>query len=444
MNKRPLYRIFRGATLPPPVEYEEGDLFIEQSSLTIYLRDGGAWVPVATAGFVTDATNIGVGTGEVFESKAGTILRFRTLLNTDGALSIQTVGDEVRIDLETSGPNAPVTDAQNVGGAYEVFRDKTGNTLNFRTIEDASVSGYSIIDGYGTDTIRFRGIGDTGWGESLIAGTSVSDIELKGLESSSGSVIITDTGDTLDLDVDAASIGAVTDGQNVGSPPGWSPVGNVFRDKTGTTLNFKRLAMIGAEPPVGRLILYGDHPSDTIRFRSLVPRGDVHMGYGSDESLIVGSEALHLIHSRALLIYSGYDSWNSTIWVDNSFSTTFPAEWDDYPYLLFTAIIFNADLNKTNQINHVHIGIRYNGVNARRKFLFGFGAAVGNHDYDTGDPAVAAAGSAIVGRSVFRSVTGAPSGSSWDATIYISMNGYASSASLFAIGFIMWGLNERH
>jgi len=236
--ERPLYRLYRGQTLPPPTEYEEGDLFLEQGTQTLWLRDGGTWVAVATSGVVTDGTNIGTGTGQVFETKVGSILRFRTLLNTDGGLDIQTLPNEVRINLVSSGPNAPVVDGRNVGGGtIEVFKQKNLNVLEFRTIQNVG-AGYYLVQQSG-DLIVVKSVGNTGVGTPQVRDT-LNRVEVKGLESSDGSVDITDTGGTLDLVVDPTSAGLVDSAQNVGTG-----AGDVYRNKVGTTFYFRRIKDAG-------------------------------------------------------------------------------------------------------------------------------------------------------------------------------------------------------
>ena len=237
-----IIRVYRGDTLPSPLEYEEGDFYYVNDTTELYVRSGGAWVLIASSfvgSIVTDAQNVGTGTGLVFRNKTGTILNFRTLKNNDGSLVIQTIGDEVNIDLNTSGASAPITNAVNVGGGpIEVFKQKVGNTLEFRTIRSLSAN-YDLIQQVG-DQIQVKGLDNTGSGVPIIAGDTGSDIELKGIESSDGSLNVSDTGSTIDLSVNAAGAGLVADGANVGTG-----TGRVFRNKTGTTLNFRTLRDAG-------------------------------------------------------------------------------------------------------------------------------------------------------------------------------------------------------
>jgi len=272
-------KLHSGTALPPPNDYEEGDLFMLYPPAELYVRSGGNWVLIGSSlasAVVTDGANVGTGTGEVFRDKTGTILNFRTLKNNDGSLVITTSGDEVNIDINTSGPSAPVTDAQNVGGAYEVFRDKTGNTLNFRTMRDVS-SGYEILAGENGDVIEFRGIADSGVGVPLISGATLNDVELKGLGSSDGSIFIDDLGSSIDLVVDPGAAGLVTDGQNIGSG-----IGNIFAGKSGTVLTFRTLDNTAVS---GAGVLKGDNGNE-IEFRKIVAGGGINVVESADSILI--------------------------------------------------------------------------------------------------------------------------------------------------------------
>ena len=234
-SKRILYA---GDNLPSPNEYEEGDLFVLYPPAELYIRSGGAWVLIGSGSILTNATNIGVGSGEVFESIAAGTLRFRTLLNTDGSLDIQTLPNEVRINLVSSGPNAPVVDGRNVGGgAIEVFKQKNLNVLEFRTIQSVG-AGYYLVQQSG-DLIVVKSVGNTGVGTPQVRDT-LNRVEVKGLESSDGSVDITDTGSTLDLVVDTISAGLVDSAQNVGTGSG-----EAYRNKVGTTFYFRRIKDAG-------------------------------------------------------------------------------------------------------------------------------------------------------------------------------------------------------
>lgn len=200
---KPLYR---GYVLPPPTEYEEGDLFVHIPAQTIYLREGGNWVAVGTAAAVTDAQNVGGGEGEVYRDKTGSILNFRTITNGDGRLAIVTSGDVVAIGLAPATANTidgAVQDGVNLGAGARVFSDKLGTNLRFRT-----------------------------------------------LKSDDGSVAVAEDGDEIDFAVDMAAAGAVTDAQNVGGG-----TGEVYRDKTGSIINLRTL-----EPTDGAIDIqtYGD------------------------------------------------------------------------------------------------------------------------------------------------------------------------------------------
>ena len=200
---RPVYRSY---VLPPPAEYEEGDLFVHIPAQTIYLREGGNWVAVGTAAAVTDAQNVGGGEGEVYRDKTGSILNFRTLTNGDGRLAIATSSDVVTLDLDPATANTideAVQGGINLGAGARVFSDKLGTNLRFRT-----------------------------------------------LKSNDGSVAVAEDGDEIDFSVDMAAAGAVTDAQNVGGG-----TGEIYRDKTGSIINLRTL-----EPTDGAIDIqtYGD------------------------------------------------------------------------------------------------------------------------------------------------------------------------------------------
>ena len=225
-------RIMAGDALPPSAA--EGELFYLIPAHTYYYWDGTTWVALGGTSGTTTATNIGTGTGEIFESKVGAVIRLRTLKNNDGKLSITTSGDEVLIETV---PGVFVEDAANVGAGAEVFRDKTGSTLNFRTLfgasgidvntvgdtielslspsgPDAAVvdgqnlgGGYEVFHSKSGNRLQFRTLEDTGGGEPIIEGYGIDTIRFRGIESSDGSVQVSSSGGAIDLRVEQQNIG---------------------------------------------------------------------------------------------------------------------------------------------------------------------------------------------------------------------------------------------
>ena len=131
------------------------------------------------AGEVNTGANVGAGSGNVFRDKVGVVLNFKTLLQGTNIVITDNADD---ITIETL---AEINLAANVGGgAGNVFRDKTGVTLNLKT---------------------------------LLAGTNIT---------------VTDNAD----DITLATLAEINLAANVGGG-----AGTVFRDKTGVTLNLKTL-----------------------------------------------------------------------------------------------------------------------------------------------------------------------------------------------------------
>jgi hypothetical protein len=98
---------------------------------------------------ILDAENVGAGS-EVFSQKTGTTLQFRTLVGS-GETVVSTVGDEIIIYASVSG-STPITGGTNLGfsGATSVFAGVDNKDLEFRRITGSgnttiSLSGDTII-----------------------------------------------------------------------------------------------------------------------------------------------------------------------------------------------------------------------------------------------------------------------------------------------------------
>jgi len=127
---------------------------------------GGETNTASNAGSASDA--------DIFKQKTGVDLEFRRL--TSGAnISITQNADDIVI--AASGSAGEVNTGVNVGGGSEVFRDKTGTALNFRTIVgtgdiNVTTSGNTIEVG-GTfpvvdaNTNRVAEAGDVAGGQSV-------------------------------------------------------------------------------------------------------------------------------------------------------------------------------------------------------------------------------------------------------------------------------------
>ena len=159
------------------------DLILSTIPSTLTLTAGGQDLVLSVAagsGEANTAANVGGGDAEVFRDKVGALLNFRTISGTGGIVVAEN-GDVIEI----SGGTGEVNLGANVGVGANVFRDKIGVTLNFRAL-----------------------VG--------LAGTTV--------------VV---NGDV--VEITAAAGGETNLAANVGAGAG------VFRDKTGVTLNLRTL-----------------------------------------------------------------------------------------------------------------------------------------------------------------------------------------------------------
>ena len=97
-----------------------------------------------------DATGLNIGTGSgIFESKVGNEIRLRTLKVSDTSKNLTITGSAgTGYELEFTN-EAENNTASNVGGGYGVFKQKTDEDLEFKTI----VAGENVNIVSGTDTL---------------------------------------------------------------------------------------------------------------------------------------------------------------------------------------------------------------------------------------------------------------------------------------------------
>lgn len=113
------------------------------------LLGSGDIVITGGSGEVNTASNLGTGAG-VFAAKVAEDLQFKSLVAGSGVVLTPTA-DSIQIDATGSGGGEANTGA-NVGtGTGEVFKDKTGVTLNFKTLKEGS--NISITNGVDDITI---------------------------------------------------------------------------------------------------------------------------------------------------------------------------------------------------------------------------------------------------------------------------------------------------
>ena len=86
---------------------------------------------IIASGSSTTASNVGTGDGEVYKEKVGNDLRFKTI-KAGTNITVSNDTNEITINSTASGSST----ASNVGtGEGEVYKEKVGNDLRFRTIK---------------------------------------------------------------------------------------------------------------------------------------------------------------------------------------------------------------------------------------------------------------------------------------------------------------------
>ena len=162
---------------------------------------------------------------------------FRSLKSMSTNLTLDISADDNYVEITTTGePNT----AANVGTGAEVFKDKVGETLNFRSIVQGT--GITVTQSTNEITIVNSGIvslttvGTSGTAATLISGvldiptpvipfTSLTTTGISGVSTLLNGV----------LNIPDYAIGEINLAANVGTGMG------LYRDKIGETLNFKTL-----------------------------------------------------------------------------------------------------------------------------------------------------------------------------------------------------------
>lgn len=154
----------------------------------------------ATGNFVVDGINLGGGE-EVFESKSGSDLQFRTLV-AGANVTLSTVGNTIQIDAGTGPGAGEANTASNIGTGVGVFNQKTGVNLEFKSLtggtgislDDTTIPGEIIINSTVSSQNLFETFNaDTG---SVTAASATDSLSIVG-----GSFISTSiTGNTLTID----------------------------------------------------------------------------------------------------------------------------------------------------------------------------------------------------------------------------------------------------
>lgn len=149
--------------------------------------------------FVKDGENLGTGSG-IFVDKTSQNLRFKSLL---AGQNVEITGNATELIISATpsgqGGSGEANDGLNLGVGREVFRDKVGLNLRFRTL----FPGSGIIATQDTTHVVINTSGVTGenlgLGQGLFTQTDLTTLQFRSLLQGSG-IILTASGNTVRVD----------------------------------------------------------------------------------------------------------------------------------------------------------------------------------------------------------------------------------------------------
>ncbi len=203
----------------------------------------GAWENLNPAvGEVNTASNLTSGAGteaDVFKQKTGVDLEFRTLKEGSNITLTENAND---ITISASGTSGEINTAtaltSGAGTEGDVFKQKTGVDLEFRAIKQGT--NITITENANDITISAAGsVGESNTASNVGGATGTIfkqktgvDLELKTI---SGTGNITVTNNVSDIDISTSA--EINTASNVGTG-----AGQIYKQKTGVDLELKRIA----------------------------------------------------------------------------------------------------------------------------------------------------------------------------------------------------------
>lgn len=125
------------------------------------------YAPIAVVGDLREGNNVGTGLG-VFRDRTANVLNFRSLVAGTGISLTTNAGDEIVIN---STVTSPVQSAANVGTGEGVYKELAGTQLRFKTL----VAGTSMSFTAGPDTITIDGPSELTDPYLIKSGTQTTD-----------------------------------------------------------------------------------------------------------------------------------------------------------------------------------------------------------------------------------------------------------------------------
>lgn len=194
----------------------------------IQLTSNGS-INVIGAGEANTASNVGSGAGQVFKQKTGVDLEFRNIA-AGSNVTVAVVGDN--IEISAPAPSGEVNTASNVGAGNQVFKQKSGADLEFRTL----VAGSNVTLVSGTDTITISAAGGGGGSLQVQDEGSLVDNAVTTLNFTGAGVTAAQTSPgVVQVAVSGGGSGESNTASNLGGGEG------AFAQKSGVDLQFKSL-----------------------------------------------------------------------------------------------------------------------------------------------------------------------------------------------------------
>ncbi|RKZ93922.1 MAG: hypothetical protein DRQ40_06880, partial [Gammaproteobacteria bacterium] len=194
---------------------------------------------------VKDGDNSGLGTGEVFNTRSGNDLLFRSLNSlTPASLVITTdVANDV-VNFESFG----ISGGSNIGSGSDIYNGNNSGVLEFRRI----LGGANIsIGGTGDEMIisstAISGIqtaSNSGGGQEIFIDRNIDDLRFRTLSSANTNLVITELGDVVEFNVTGMGERNIGSNQGISGHNIYIGMGSVPND---TELYFKS---IDVAPPL--------------------------------------------------------------------------------------------------------------------------------------------------------------------------------------------------
>ena len=162
------------------------DLTLTAGDVLVLINSGGdpdtptngVWYEItrsgAAAGEVNTASNVGIGTGEIYKQKTGVDLEFKTLI---AGTNISLTNGTSEVTIEAAGSVGESNTASNVGiGGGTIYKQKSGVDLEFKSIK----AGSNITVTNNASDITIAASGGSGGNTYMAASLGVADTELVG------------------------------------------------------------------------------------------------------------------------------------------------------------------------------------------------------------------------------------------------------------------------